>query len=291
MKKLAVVGIFYSGYKDVWHDFISLYNNHLDTDSFPLTIVADSDVSYFFDGIKVLGAGVNAEYSNKVQYALRNINADYFLILLEDFFVKETVETGVIENIMNFIVNEHIKYYSMPMPDFVANYKGKRHNPPYRFIRYISPDAEYTLSCQPSIWKKDFLIECVGDENYNAWIFEGIFKKSPFAHSLSFLDGCVADTKNPFHFIHGLVQGKMLPSTVKELHKTGYVFKSNYPLLPNNLVFKRNFYIFVIKIMPYHLQKTIKKVIHKKSIVDKYDERITDLVESFEQRMKDNLVA
>ena len=65
----------------------------------------------------------------------------------------------------------------MPMKEFSYNFKGKyieRH----KKIKQISAKAEYTINCQPSIWEKNFLLQCIGDENYNAWVFEGAFLKS-----------------------------------------------------------------------------------------------------------------
>jgi hypothetical protein len=41
--------------------------------------------------VKVLHAGKEAEYSRKVQTALSKIDADYYLLLLEDFLLEVNV--------------------------------------------------------------------------------------------------------------------------------------------------------------------------------------------------------
>jgi hypothetical protein len=46
----------------------------------------------------------------------------------------------------------------------------------------IDSTAEYTVSCQPSIWEKEFLKECIGSRNYNAWYLKGfiVIQKSTY---------------------------------------------------------------------------------------------------------------
>ena len=275
MNKVVILGIFYSGYKDVWHDFVNLFKQNWPNCPFDLYIVADTDGVDSFEGLPVINCGIDSEYSNKIQTAIKNIDADYYLILLEDFFFGSTVSDEKVSTIIDFIVENKINYYSMPMPDFSNNYKGKRID---KKRREISSKADYTLSCQPSFWKKDFLKVAIGTSNYNAWVFEGIYRKSKKAHSAVFLKGCVADLSNPLNLRHGVLQGCFIPDTLKYFHEKKYTFISKRDVLSHKEYKKNKLKIFLRGIMPYKLQRIVRRVFKRKSIVNKYDSIIDERI-------------
>ena len=156
--KIAVVGIFWDGYYDIWEDFLELKEKFWKDCPYPLYIVnetMDLQFSKKYE-VTVLHAGDNALYSRKVQKALNEIEADYFLLLLEDFFFSKPLEKMVLNDVL-CIMNEHnLSYMRMPMEEFKGSSKGSKFNG-YNTIHNIETNSEYTLSCQPSIWRKDFL--------------------------------------------------------------------------------------------------------------------------------------
>lgn len=276
-RELTIVGIFYSGYQNVWKDFISLYKKNLNSKMFEFFIVSNYDYDFVFDGINVIGAGKEAEYSKKIQYTLEKIDSDYYLLLLEDFFFSKALNDQKILYLLNFIKNNKIKYYSMPMPDFMRSYHGKKYEG-RRTVKHISEKTEYTISCQPAFWQKNFLRRCICDENYNAWIFEGIFQKSRVSHTKDFLANCAIDTSNPLSIIHGLVQGKMLPTTYRFFCTAGYSFLGEYVLMPLSECRKRRIKVFFISFFPRSLRHFLRKVLKKKSLTDKYNDTIYYLI-------------
>lgn len=77
--------------------------------------------------------------------------------------------------------------------------------------------------------------KCIGNENYNAWIFEGIYSKSKQAHTSEFLNGCMYDYTNPLELRHGYVQGSMLPTVYNYFISKGYVFKAKRKILTKKI--------------------------------------------------------
>lgn len=268
--KLAIVGIFYDGYYDIWEDFLELIEKNWKNNPYPIYIVNnEKDITFEKKyNINVLHAGVEAEYSKKVQKAIECIDADYYLLLLEDFFVSKKVNNRKIAAIMEKMEREKLKYYRMTIPDFLT--KKDLKNP----IGFIDESFEYTVSCQPSIWKKDFLKKCIGAENYNAWIFEGIYSKSKQAHTKDFLKGCMYDYTNPLELRHGYVQGKMLPSVYEYFSKEGYYFKAK-----RGRMTKKQYRLYIGKTIiksyfPRKIQNKIKKLLNGQSVLEKYDVEI-----------------
>lgn len=276
MARLTIVGVFYSGYKDLWVDFIRLLKRNWKDCSYSFVIISDTEDEINFEGEKLISLGAESEYSRKIQEAVKVIESDYYLLLLEDFFIGDKVDSKKIESILSFIVDNKIKYYSMPMKEFANNYKGKKID---KQRRKLSPKAKYTLSCQPAIWERNFLEKCIGEENYNAWVFEGIYTKSKKAHNEAFLEGCVVDLSNPLNIKHGALQGKMVPTTVDYFSGCGYCFNTKRKIYSRKKYFKEKIIIFCRGLMPYWMQKTVKKIIPMKSIVTKYNDDISLVME------------
>lgn len=273
--KVAVVGIFYDGYEDLWYDFLNLFAKNWANCPYELYIVNNvkelNADKYAADKLKVtvLHAGEDAEYSRKVQVAVNEINADYYLLLLEDFFIAHAVENARIEEMMRFVVENDLEYYTMPMPEF-CDKKEKQRYKGNKQVFQITEKKEYLMSCQPSLWKKDFLRLCIGEENYNAWIFEGIYATMPCVRNRSFLERSVVDYRNPLHLRHGALQGKMLPRTVKILKKEGYTLttpRTQLSFKKNSLRLIKKGVLKVLSVL--HLDKPLKKIFQK-GVLDRY---------------------
>ena len=273
--KLAIVGIFWDGYYDLWEDFLELKEKFWKNCPYPLYIVNQTknlkyDKSY---DVTVIHAGEDAEYSRKVQKALQEIDADYFLLLLDDFFFTKNLEGPVLDGRILFMKDNQLNYYSMPLPEFLdkrngASFKGLSH------IHNIETSREYTLSCQPAIWERGFLKKSIGTGNYNAWVFEGIYAKSKMSHTKEFLDQCKIDISNILGLNHGALQGKMIPETIEALQRKGYHVKNNREIMSVSecAVHKRKMKLKAMT--PLLFQKIVKKFFKTKSVIERYKDEI-----------------
>ena len=272
---IAIVGIFYDGYYDLWEDFLELKEKFWKDCPYPLYIVnqtKDLDFEKKYD-VTVIHAGADAEYSRKVQTAIKEIEADYYLLLLDDFFFSKKLEARVLDKIIVFMEENNLSYYGMPMGEFAKAPHSSRFNG-MRNVYNITHKDEYTVSCQPSIWKKDFLIKCIGKGNYNAWVFEGIYIKSKDAHKEEFLAKCKLDTSNFLHILHGALQGKMMPNTVRAYQNIGYTLKTTRPVLSRKVQIVHNYKAKLLTLIPIWDQKMMRKVLHRSSVIDKYEQEI-----------------
>ena len=279
MKRLAIVGVFFDGYIDLWRDFFGLMKKNWPDCPYDLYVIdnevqlSDSDTCGL--DVNVINAGKNAEYSKKIQMAIEHIDAEYLLLLLEDFYIVSPVCTEKIINIMKFIENENIDYYSMPMPEFID--KKEKENFKDYSLKRISKRREYIFSCQPSIWNKDFLKLCIGKENYNAWIFEGIYAKSDCVRNDQFLKYSVLDYSNPLNLRHGAIQGKLVPNTVKLIRKCGYSITTSREILPHKYVIKHQIKNFGHRVCMIPGLSIIRKIFKKDSTLERYSEEIKSI--------------
>lgn len=272
MNELAIVGIFFDGYYDIWEDFLELFFSRWPDCPYRVYIVnntADLHYSKTYP-VEVIHAGEDAEYSKKIQVALEKIDAKYLLVLLEDFFVFSPLERGVLFNITEYIVQNDIQYYRMDIPDF--RIKKQPSGKPVQ----IEPTSEYTISCQPSIWNRSFLAKCIGTDNYNAWVFEGIYARAQMSHTEKFLSQCRIDLSNPLSLRHGAVQGKLLPNVYQDFIRNGYVFKNKREVLRKRYYYRHRLKQIMKTYCPAGLQSFIKKIVGADSVLDRYEEAIHD---------------
>lgn len=272
--KLAIVGIFFDGYSDLWIDFVKLfrlnwcdcpYNLYIVNNELELDELKEYNVSF-------IHAGKNAEYSKKVRTAIEKIDAEYYLFLLDDFFFGEKILGDPLQEIIKYMNKESIMYYQMRISDF-NNSKTKKYKE-LNQLRTPSSKDEYTVSCQPSIWKREFIDRCIGNRNYNAWIFEGIYCVSKYAHTRTFLQKCKIDYSSPLGLRHGAVQGKMLPDVIHHFEEMGYKFYSKRELLSGRAYKKYKTKRKINAILPGSVLKTLKKFAKSKSVYYKYIDEI-----------------
>lgn len=274
-RELAIVGIFWDGYYDLWEDFLELKEKFWRNCPYPLYIVNQTkDLGYSKDyDVTVIHAGDDAEYSKKVRCAIESIDAKYYLLLLDDFFFTKELDGAVLEDTIQFMKDNHLAYYSMPLPEFMDECNGSSFKGlPY--VQNIETSKEYTLSCQPAIWERDFLKNSIGTGNYNAWIFEGMYAKSKVSHSKEFLDQCKIDVSNALGLIHGALQGKMIPPTIEKLHRGGYEMKNKREVLPDSEYAAHERKAKLKALIPLPLQRIIKKMFKTNSVTGKYDDAI-----------------
>ena len=271
MSKFVILGVFWDGYQDIWNDFIALLNRNWPNCPFEVYIV-DNSISLKdeqYKNIHFINAGKDAEFSKKVQIALEVIECDYLLLLLEDFFFSRPIDNLEIYKILSFIEENNINYYSMPMYEFIHKKEKEAYVKSNTAAFRVSKTADYTLTCQPGIWKKSFLKLCIGKENYNAWVFEGIYKLNSFFKNDKYLSKCLIDYRNPMFLLHGAIRGKMVRRTKRILKKGGYILSSSR----ETITIKRTIINFLIRFVEkalycLHLEWIKKK--NKKSVIKKY---------------------
>lgn len=279
-KRLAIVGIFYDGYYDLWEDFLELFSKFWPDCPYPKYIVdINKNLEFGNDyDFTVIHAGDGAEYSRKVQTALDTIDADYFCLLLEDFYMGENVKKNPFPAIIDFMNCNSLEYYSMPLKEFQDAVAPRPKLIKGEKIEKVTIDEEYPVCCQPAVWSRGFLKKCIGHENYNAWIFEGIYVKSKAAHREDFVKMLCIDNSNPLHLYHGALQGKIVPTTYKHFKNIGYDFKNHREILSEEKYKKHIRKIQIKRYTPIKIQKLIKKYFHTNSVIDKYDEDIRSLM-------------
>lgn len=216
---MTIVFIGFDGYSDIWDDCISLLHRFWANCPYKILFI-NNEKDVIWDGVEVLHAGHHAEWSQKVQLAIKHCNTPYICLLLEDFLVSAPIDTKKVEKTIQFIKEEKIKYFKLVN----MNRAIKNHDPIYKgysFLHVIPEDDEYGISLQAAVWDKLYLKELLGTENYNAWVFEFNRVKEAKGKSNKCLPGCIFDSRNILNLKHGIIQSKYLPGTIRYFKKKG----------------------------------------------------------------------
>lgn len=271
INKFALLVIGFDGYESLWSLFFQLlYKNWPDC---PLKIyLVTNKLEPIFQNVEVITTHKNAEWSEKVRIALNTINEEYVIMLLEDFFICEKVNTQQVCDVLNFVVENKIQYLKMPYSGHC--YKNKEKYVNYDNYYVIKKNERYGISLLPGLWEKKFLLDLIGVENYNPWKFEVDRLKEASKSSPENFDGCLVETRNVLKIYNGVIQGQFVPSTLKKIKKSGIIIKSDVikPMKLNKLLALKIKVIF-LKILPEQWHLKVKKTARKigfKFVSDKW---------------------
>lgn len=216
---MTIAFIGFDGYSDIWDDCIGLFQRFW-SDCPYRTIFVNNEKEEVWDGVDVFHAGKNAEWSRKVQLALKNCKTPYICLLLEDFFIGSPIDTDKVVSTVRYMQDENIRYYKL-MSNRVVKNRSPHYYKDKEFLHIIQKSDGYGVSLQAAIWEKEFLSELVGSKNYNAWIFEFNQVKAAEGQLDEANPGCVFDDRNILNIQHGVIQSKLLPGTIKYFKKQG----------------------------------------------------------------------
>jgi hypothetical protein len=245
MPDLSFLVVGYDRYKDVWDNFFKLLEIHWKNRSFDFYLVSNfTNIKY--SNVTTIVTNSNMEFSSKLAFAISIIDSKYICILLEDFFIYKNLEDSSIDSIFNFMDKMSIDYLKLLNQNTsLLNFELIKDN----FYKALKIE-EYTISLQPSIWKKSFLAQILPSKKLNPWQFEFYLNnlKLEKNSNIFYL------SKNPLSFIHTIVQGKYLPITKK--YFSG-IISFNRPFLYG---FDLLFYYFKQKLSFITSMKTKKKL-------------------------------
>ncbi|MDY2627202.1 MAG: hypothetical protein SOW08_02620 [Lachnospiraceae bacterium] len=259
--KMTVVFIGFDGYSDLWDDCMDLYRRFW-PDCPYRTLFVNNEKEAAFEGIDVIHAGADAEWSKKVQIAIERVHTPYICLLLEDFLVGDTINTRKVKNSLEFIEKHNIRYFKLVNMNRAVKNRDP-HYGEYRFLHVIQQSDEYGVSLQAAVWSKEYLSELLGTDNYNAWTFE--FNRVREAAGKPDIPnpGCVFDERNILNLHHGVIQGKYLPGTIKYFQRLGINLNVKREVMSRMQYYKLRLISRGKYMLPRSMRNPLKKILEK----------------------------
>ena len=155
-------------FSDLWDGHIKLLEQNWPNRDMETYIVTDAPSDKCYQGIQIINAGADVEWSDRLAYALKQVKTDYVFITLDDYFLIKKVDDQSIVDLMNMMNQESIDYVRLfPRPKKAT----MEELPGYKGVHRIRTTGDYSVNLYSGIWKKQFAESTVRIP-LNAWKFE-----------------------------------------------------------------------------------------------------------------------
>lgn len=215
LDNLSILVLSCDKYKNTWKPFFTLldryYTNHNET-------YLSTETLYSSGADWVIN--VNSDiWTKRFREALKIIDTDYVLVMLDDFFIREKVNDKLIAKALSTIEKDK----NIAVINFEKDYrKSLRYND--CFNKQLNNQV-YLNSCQPSIWNREILIDRL-KENETAWVWETKVINSPYIHLINnnqndfIID--VGYRHQPIEIGWGITRGRLTNECKAFLEKKGF---------------------------------------------------------------------
>lgn len=162
-KDLAVLISSCDKYSDLWDPFFGMFFKYWSNCPYEIYLVSENNKFNDYR-VKTINPKVDQTWSERLLFALDNINQKYVLLMLEDYIILKSVDNDRIEHCLDVLIKNNasnIKLLPVPGPD----------KPLLEDIGILSKGRDYRTSTQASIWDKEILKSLLRKEE-SVWDFE-----------------------------------------------------------------------------------------------------------------------
>ncbi len=213
-------------YEDAWDPFFSLLEIMWPDCPYPVYLNTESK-TYFRGKTQITclhpesltdQKGKPISWSNRLKQAVNKIESDYILFFLEDFFLQSPVRGEMVEKAVAWMEQDKaiglIRFFRDPHLETIEQTE----------FAQIDPNYDYAINTMVGLWRKDFLLSILRDEN--PWDFEffgtGRWRRTNvkiYTHCKEFPK--VFDYEIDPDAGYGIFQGKWLRGNVALFEKNG----------------------------------------------------------------------
>jgi len=167
MAKVIVLVVSCDRYADVWKPFFALFWRHWSDCPYPVYLGANRQ-TFTHPAVKTVLTNGDTSWADSTRKMVEQIDSPYILMVLEDFFLRCSVDTERIDRLvsaLDALEGGYLRLKPFPKPD--------RPVALYPEIGEIEREAPYRAALQAAIWKKDTLLRLLFDGE-TAWDFENL---------------------------------------------------------------------------------------------------------------------
>lgn len=236
MDDLSILSCSCDKYSDVWGPMFGMFFKYWPDCPYKIYLMSNTKV-YDDNRVHTIATGEDKTWSISFRKALNTIESKYVLVIMEDYLLQSKVISDEFETAIRYMENEKVDYlrlFPAPRPDRVYGQMGL-----YK-IGKIDKDAEYRVSLQAAIWRRDYLVHLIDDRD-SAWQFEYLGSKRSTADGSKFLSVWDKSPKLMLdYYCTGVIQRYWVKEAVELCEKNGIaVDLTQRPLEPYSVRWKR----------------------------------------------------
>ncbi len=242
-------------FSDLWDGHIKLLEQNWPDRDMQTYIVTDAPTNKNYENIKIIEAGTDTEWSDRLSIALRFVNTDYVFITLDDYFLIKKVSDSSITQLISMMSDEGIDYvrlFKRPKRATREELSG------YSGINRIDTSCDYSVNLYSGIWEREFIEFCV-KKPLNAWKFEVSLHKRAKEYGAN----CVVSHRNEFEILDVVRKGKLLHKSARYFKKHPGIYNGNRDVNTWRYEIKLTIQQQVARHTPKRLHDWLKKVLTK----------------------------
>jgi hypothetical protein len=248
-KRCAVLVVSCDNYSDVWDSFFELFHRYWSDCPFNIYLLSNT-INSSFPNVRNILTGKDISWSDNLKKALDDIEENYVLLIIEDLYLYNIVQTDRVLRVIDWAICSDANYVRMnplTMADKAFN----------DLVGIVSEGTIYRTSTVMSLWNKEVLHELL-KPGESAWDFEvyGSIRSDKY-------DRFYATWQNYFPILNTIIKSKWNRFALYKLRKIGV-----YPDLSRRRVMTveesaafllKRFRTMILKVVPSRFRRGLKK--------------------------------
>lgn len=250
--KISLLILSCNKFSDLWDGHIKLYNEHWPNRDFDTFIVTDKKTNRSFEGVTIIPAEDQQEWTDRLVFALQSIKTDYVFITLDDYFLIKPVNNERMTKIVDLLIEkqyDYIRFFKRPVAatrEPISELSG---------LYKVDNTIEYSVNLYSGIWRTEFLKYTLRNP-LSAWKYEVSLKDFAVQYGAK----CLVDLEDDFVILDVVRKGKLLRDAKKYFDKHPGIYTGNRDVQSLGAALKLWFKTMGIRYMPHALVKPARKV-------------------------------
>lgn len=213
--KLAIIVVSCDKYSDLWDIFFQCFFKYWPDCPYKLYLGSNFLV-YPDERVNNILVGEDIDYSSSLKIMLSEVDEDFVLPMVEDFFISKRIDSENFENYFQDMLAMESPYLKLIRTYPLSYAKNQLRIGP------VEKNIKYRVGMAASIWNKNYLSEFL-IEGESAWDIERYGTERSDNYDDEFMAIRVSSKfPNPFDYVHGVVGGRWFWEAVPFLIKEGF---------------------------------------------------------------------
>lgn len=239
-------------FSDLWDGNLKMFRKNWPDRDFKTYIVTDKPTNYTFSDVKIIAAGADLEWSDRLKYALQFVETDYVFVTLDDYFLIKSVDNQRMESLVDLMIKDnydYIRLYHKPKNATGCEVEG------YSDLYHIKNETNYSVNLYSGFWSKKFMEYCVCKPR-TAWMFE----VSLHEQAVNYNARCLVNYRKDYVILDVVRKGKLLHYAVKYFKKHPGIYEGNRE--KQSAIYEINIWCktFVQEHTPSFMFKVVRKI-------------------------------
>jgi hypothetical protein len=201
-------------FSDLWDCHMLLLDKNWSNRDFKVILATDCVTERFYRGVEIVSAGEDKQMPQRIAAALKDVETEYILITLDDYFPIYPVDSLKITHILDEMDKLNLDYVRLfKRPNSV---KKISNSDLYEINLWSKKDFHYQVNLYAGIWRKSFLEQTLKNTG-NAWEYETTLSK--IAREVN--ARCAMSKGKEFETLDVVRKGQLLHKAARYLKKHG----------------------------------------------------------------------